>query len=211
MSGFVSLILNPFLRVFFHFSLLKEEALKKFLWKSLTFILSWKLLYFVHTTTPHYRDCILIICFDPILYNFTPIACGLFDKEISFSWPSNLELGTYIFSKYKREEEESLINSHQPTLKRQGLSYRVSDCKGYKVILLCWGYRFWFFLIYLVISNLLWPFSTHLLFFPSHPFINESVCKIIFPHGKIHHMWGKLIFFTLALVYVFSQNGSDNS
>ena len=81
--------------------------------------------------------------------------------------------------------------------------YRVSHCKVYKVILLCWGYRFWFFLIYLVISNLLWPFSTHLLFFPSHPFINESVCKIIFPHGKIHHMWGKLIFFTLALVYIF--------
>ena len=44
------------------------------------------------------------------------------------------------------------------------------------------------FLIFLVISNLLWPFSTHLLFFSSHFFINESVWKIIFPHGKIHHM-----------------------
>jgi hypothetical protein len=36
-------------------------------------------------------------------------------------------------------------------------------------------------------------------FFSSHPFNNESVWKNIFPHGKIHHMWGKLIFFTLAL------------
>ena len=42
-------------------------------------------------------------------------------------------------------------------------------------------------LIVLVISNLLWPFSTHLLFFHHTPLLMK-VC------GKIHHMWGKILF-----------------
>ena len=37
-----------------------------------------------------------------------------------------------------------------------------------------------FFLIFLVISNLLWPFSTHLLFFLHTPFLMKVCGKILF-------------------------------
>ena len=67
-------------------------------------------LYFVHTTTPHLSRLYSHHMLQPILYNFTPIACGLFDKEISFSWPSNLELVTYFFSKYIQKKRRRIIN-----------------------------------------------------------------------------------------------------